>query len=172
MMEPGPGRLVDAARSGPSEARRADEHALSTLLTQDSSQSTPPSRSHESDEIACMHGSVHTTPTSGITRGRWVEYCHPPLAPAIGLVSGELPGRQTRKQVRYPSRDQGTKALRRSSLDRNSIDSVSGVDPLPAGRRWIRPRMDGRGRRLGGDRRMESRRLGGDRRMDGKVPHL
>lgn len=110
MMEPGPGRLVDAARSGPSEARRADEHALSTLLTQDSSQSTPPSRSHESDEIACMHGSVHTTPTSGITRGRWVEYCHPPLAPAIGLVSGELPGRQTRKQVRYPSRDQGTKA--------------------------------------------------------------
>jgi hypothetical protein len=23
-----------------------------------------------------MHGSVHTTPTSGITRGRWVEYCH------------------------------------------------------------------------------------------------
>eukprot|EP00966_Prymnesium_polylepis_P084083 1946331-Prymnesium_polylepis.2 len=61
LAEPGPGRHHPTARSGPSRstAHDVDEHALTTLKTQDTGQSTPQSRPHDSDDIACMHGSVH-----------------------------------------------------------------------------------------------------------------
>eukprot|EP00966_Prymnesium_polylepis_P079701 1846826-Prymnesium_polylepis.1 len=42
-----------------------------------------------SHEIACMHGSVHTTPTSALaplTRGRWVEYCQQARTPPCGCA--------------------------------------------------------------------------------------